>query len=252
MDAAGVAVGGGLHDLDGEDAADQATQRGGAPELLVVATAAVEADDEVRRADALLQVIDVGRQVEAAALFAGFDEHHAAVVGDALLLERGDGGERGVGGVTVVGAAAAIELVALAHGDPRALALVPTLHLRLLVAVPVKQRRAVVATAAEGRDLDEDHRRALLDAHDLHGHVLQRMLGAPATDVLDRRVEVSVLGPLRIEVRAERRDADVRLELGDDRVVEAPIDERAHCSGLQRGHACGIDVRGRVVQRCAR
>jgi hypothetical protein len=64
------------------------------PQLLVVPATRVEAHDQARRADARRQVIDVGRQVEAAALFAGLDQHDAARVRDLLRYQRLDRRQR--------------------------------------------------------------------------------------------------------------------------------------------------------------
>ena len=85
-DAARVA---GVHalgeQLDLEVAADEPAQRRRRPQLVVVAAARVEADDEARLADARREVLDVGGQVVAAALLAGLDQDDAARVRDALL-----------------------------------------------------------------------------------------------------------------------------------------------------------------------
>ena len=63
-DAAGVA---GVHalvqDVDAQRAADQAAQRGGDPQPLVVEAAGVEAQHEARRAEAVGERLEVGRQV---------------------------------------------------------------------------------------------------------------------------------------------------------------------------------------------
>src|SRR5690606_23301744 len=63
-----------VQDVDAKVADDGAAQRGRAPELVVVATARVEADDERGRADAIGEPLDVERQVEAATLLAALDE----------------------------------------------------------------------------------------------------------------------------------------------------------------------------------
>src|SRR5262249_58718720 len=54
-----------LQDLDAEVAGEQPAQRRRRPELVVVAAARVEADDEARLADPRLQRVDVVRQVVA-------------------------------------------------------------------------------------------------------------------------------------------------------------------------------------------
>src|SRR2546428_603518 len=80
----------------------------------------------------------------------------AARVRHALLLERLDGGAGGKGGIAVIRGAAAVELVAPAHGRPRAEALAPADHLRLLVEVAV-EKHGVIAAA---RDFHVDDGRA--------------------------------------------------------------------------------------------
>ena len=135
-----------LQHLDREVAAGQAAQRGRAPQLVVVAAARIQAHHQRRLADAVGEVVDVGRQVVAAGFLAGLDQDHAARVRRALLLQRLDRGERAEDRVAVVGAAAAVQPVALDHRLPRAQALVPAGHFRLLVEVAVQQH-AVVAGA---------------------------------------------------------------------------------------------------------
>ena len=68
---------------------------------------------------------------------------HEAGVGDAGGLGALDGDEGGERGVAVVGAAAAVELVALDDGRPRPEALAPAGHLGLLVEVAVQQHGAL-------------------------------------------------------------------------------------------------------------
>src|SRR6267143_4933758 len=58
-----------------------------APELAVIAAARVEADDERRRADLRRERLEVGGQVEAAALLAAFDQDHAAPVRALVLVQ---------------------------------------------------------------------------------------------------------------------------------------------------------------------
>ena len=53
----------------------------------------VEEDDEVRRADAVLELLDVVGQVEAARFLAALDEDDAARVRYALFLQRPDRGQ---------------------------------------------------------------------------------------------------------------------------------------------------------------
>src|SRR5262249_58750469 len=62
--------------LHGEDAVDDATQGGGAPELLVVAAARVETDDEIRLADAAGGPLPIRPPIGAARLPAPLPAHH--------------------------------------------------------------------------------------------------------------------------------------------------------------------------------
>jgi hypothetical protein len=100
-------------DLDLERAGDVAAQAGREPELVVVAGAAVEADDERDVAEPLAERLDVERQVGRAAFLAGLDQADAARPRDALQVERLDRGDRGVDRIAVVGAAAAVEQAVL-------------------------------------------------------------------------------------------------------------------------------------------
>src|SRR4029453_19453430 len=83
--------------------------------------------------------LHVGGKIETATLLARLDEHHEARVWRPRLLHRFDGGEGAEGGVSVVLGPAAVEAITSAHGNPRAEALRPARHLRLLVAMPVEQ-----------------------------------------------------------------------------------------------------------------
>ena len=143
--------------------AEEAAQRGRRPQLLVVAAARVEADDEVAGADAVGQLLDVGGQVGAAALLAGLDQPDAAGVRDALRLQRLDRGSAANDGVAVVGAAAAVELVVAPARASTVRVLAPAGHLRLLVEVAVEQD----GVAAGARNLHEDDRRAARQADHL-------------------------------------------------------------------------------------
>src|SRR5207302_11294062 len=104
--------------LDGEHAVHQAAQRGRGPQLLVVAAAGVEADDQRRRADARRERIEIRRQVVAAALLATLDQQYAAPVRPLLLLQRAERGKRAEHRVAVVSTTAAVELAVLDHRTP--------------------------------------------------------------------------------------------------------------------------------------
>ena len=145
-----------------------AAQRRGGPQLGVVAAARIEAHHQARRADPLGQVIDVRRQVIAARLLRRLDDDHAARVRDLVAPQGVDRGQRREQRVSVVGAAAPEQPLAPHHRHPRTEALLPALHLRLLVEVAV-QHHGVAFLAAGGRHLDEDRRRPPLQPHDLGG-----------------------------------------------------------------------------------
>src|SRR6185436_4309588 len=88
-DAAGVArVHARGEDVHSEGAAGDAAEGGGAPELVGVAAAGVEAHDEARLADPRRQRLDVRRQIDAAALLAGLDQEDAASALHRLVAEH--------------------------------------------------------------------------------------------------------------------------------------------------------------------
>ena len=88
-----------------------------------------------------------------------------------LRLERLHGGDAGVDRVAVVGAAAAVELAVLVLGRPGPEVAAPAGELGLLVQVAVHQhglRRGRLGR----RDLEEQHRRAARQPHDLERQAL--------------------------------------------------------------------------------
>ena len=113
-------------------------QRRRQPEPVVAEAARVEADDEARRPDALLEVLEVRRQVGAAALLARLDEDEHAALAAARRHQTRHGGERRV---AVVGRAPAVEEIALAHGLPGPETAAPLAERRLLVHVAVDDDR---------------------------------------------------------------------------------------------------------------
>ena len=138
--------------------------------------------DELGLADAVGERLDVRRQVGAAALLAGLDEHDEAGVGDAGGLGALDGDEGGERGVPVVGAAAPVELVALDDRRPRPEALAPAGHLGLLVEVAVEQHGALGERRVGGRHLAHDERREAGEAVDVDGEPGDRAGRAPVAD----------------------------------------------------------------------
>ncbi len=183
--------------IDTQGAADQTAKRGGAPQLLVIAAAGVEADDQVGVADARGQRVDVEGQVGAAALLARLDEDSEIRMGDALLAQRHNGGQCREDGVAVVGAAAAVEPVAVPHGSPRPEVRPPAVHLRLLVQMAVQQH---VALPRAG-DLDQYDRGPVREPHHLHVHVRVRLAPAPRDHQVDCLVHESMRLPIGVEQR---------------------------------------------------
>ena len=226
--------------LDGEDAVHQAAQRRGAPELAVIAAARIEADDERRRADTRRELVEISRQVEAAALLAALDQDHAAPVRPLVLVqlpERRDGAEHRV---AVVGAAAAVELALLDHRRPRAEPLAPAGHLGLLVEVAVEEHGVFGGSGA--RHVDQQARRAAFEPHDLELHPRDRVALAPLRGEPRRLIDIAVRLPVAVEVRRLRRDADVLDERRDDGVVPQ----------LLNGFQGPTSAAGRSRTRCPR
>ncbi len=218
--------------LHGEIAAGQAAQRGGAPQLVVVGAARIQADHQRRLADAVGEVVDIGWQVVAARLFTGFDQHHAAGVRQALGLQRQHGGQRAEDGVAVIGAAAAIQLVAAQDRGPRAEVVVPAGHFRLLVQVAVEQDGVVAGLGAGGRNFQEDQRGTAFQAHHFNLQAGQLLGPGPVLHQRDRLFHVAVLHPIGVEHRRLVGNADVVDQLRDDLAVPLVIDELAELGAV--------------------
>ena len=221
--------------LDAEGAARESAERRGAPEPVVVPAPRIEADDEARGADTGAERLDVVGEIVAPALLARLDDHHAARVRNLLLVERPEGGERGIDRVAVVRAAAAVEPIALHLRRPGSEAVPPAGHLGLLIEMAVEEE-AVVALP---RNLDEDEGGAPGEPDHLERHPARGVRLAPAHHVGDRGLHVAVLRPVRVEVRGLVGDADVLDELGDDRIVPERLDVAADSVGV---HASLIPV----------
>ena len=103
-----------------ERARGHAAQAGGQPQLVVVTGARIQANDQPHLAQARLERVHIGQQVVRAAFLAGLDQAHDARVSHALAFERLHGGNAGVNGVAIVGAAAAIKLAVFIVGGPGA------------------------------------------------------------------------------------------------------------------------------------
>ena len=183
-------------------------------------------------------MIDVGGQVVAAGFLAGFDQHHAARVRHALVLQRLDRGQRTEDRVAIIGAAAAEQLVALDHRGPRTQPFVPAGHFRLLVQVAIEQHGVGAGLGAGGRDLDEDQRRAAFQAHHFQLHARDRLRTRPGFHQLHRIVHVAVRHPVLVEHRRFVGDADVLDQLGHDLVVPLGGDEAVDLGGIHGFSGC--------------
>jgi hypothetical protein len=149
-----------------------------------------------------------------------------------LVLERGDSGKRAEHGVAVIGAAAAIELVALADGGPWAAAVAPAGHLRLLVEMAVEQH-AVIARA---RNVDQYDRRALRQPHHLEARPgdAGELAPGPAGQQRHRVVHIAMRHPIRVEGRRFVGNADVVDELRHDLVGPALLDKARELGLIHR------------------
>ncbi len=138
----------------------------------------------------LLEVLDVGGEVGAAALLGGLDEDEDPALAAAGGEEAGDCGE---GGIAVVGGAAAVELVAVADGFEGVEALAPGAERRLLVHVPVTEDGIAGPLV-----VDEEDRGASRQLDDLHIKCCI-LIDDPITEELGGLQDVPVLGPVGVE-----------------------------------------------------
>ena len=217
--------------VDRQRANDPASQRGRAPQLLVVPAAGIQADDEAWRSETAAERLHVVRQVDAAALLAGFDEHDAAGVRYALLLQRADGRQRREHRVAVIGSAAAVQLAVADDGFPGRKSLGPAGEFGLLVEVAIEQHRvlAVLVPAVRGRrvggHLAQQDGGSPGQLHDLHLHALDGLAGAPVGQQPGGPVHVPVCLPVPVEAGGLVGDPDVLGESRDDRLVPQVPDE---------------------------
>ncbi len=224
----------------------EAAQGGGQPHPLVVAAAGIQADHERGVAESLSQGVDIERQVGAARLLAGLDQDHRAGVRHAGVAQSQQGGDRPKHGVTVIGAAAAIELVTLDHRLPGPQPLGPAGHLRLLVQVAVEQH--AVGTLA--RNVDQNHGGPALQPDHLEGGALQRLdlAAGPSHEQVHSLVHVAVRGPIGIEGGTLVGDADVVHQRRNDLGVPEPVDEAGEAGDVgARGIGHGPALLGCMV-----
>ena len=204
--------------FDRQHAVHEAAQRGRAPELLVVAAARIEADDEVGRADPRRERFEIRRQVVAAALLAALDQDRAARVRRGLRsLQRARAprsrrtprsrrprrrGRRACRRAMTrrprpIARRASRPSPAACRGGRRA-------------ARSAFSGRALRGTSMNSTGVRPSRRTT---SSFMPGH---RVLPAPARRELDRGVDMAVLRPVLVEVRRLGRDPDVLGQRGND------------------------------------
>ena len=205
-------------DLNLERAAGHAAQAGGEPQLVVVTGAAVQADHQPHIAQAGAQGVDVGQQIARAAFLAGFDEAHDARVRHVLALEFLHGGNAGVHGIAIVRATAAVELAVFVLGRPGAEVAAPAGKLGLLVEVAIHQHR-LGGGGLGGLDLEEEHRCAAGQAHDLQAQTGHFLRLDPGGSIAHHGIEQTQLRPVGGKGGRLGRNGDVFGELAQDVVI---------------------------------
>ena len=166
--------------------------------------------------DALLEVLEVGRQVGAAALLAGLDEDEHAATAAARRQQTRHGGERRV---AVVGGAPAVEEVALAD--------------RLVGPEPARATRRAAAACPCGRSTTMGSPVPPLSISSTGVRPGSSTISASQRGVLVRdprpqelggRGDGAPLGPVRVEGGGEARDAGVLAEGGEDPLLPGGVD----------------------------
>src|SRR5579863_830509 len=225
-------------DRHGQRPGDDPAQRCGQPKLIVIAATGIETHDQRRAADPRGEVIDVERQIVAAGLFAGLDQHDGAGVRHALLVQRRQSGQRAEHRIAVVGAAAAIEFVAINARQPGAVAVFPADHFGLLVEMTVEQHRI----GALAGNLDQDDRGAAGQPHDFQRRAGEGgdLASRPGFEHRHRFVHIAVRGPIGVEHRRLVGDLDVFDQGRDDLVVPGPIGDFFDLGAVQHAASPGI------------
>ena len=168
-------------------------------------------------------MIDVIGQIVAAGFLAGFNQDNATRVRNLLVMQGKDRAQRAEHRITVVGAAAAIELVAFETRDPRAVALGPTRHLRLLVEMAVEQH----GFRPRAGDIDQDDRCAAGQSDDFERRAWKRgkPRPRPAREQSHGLLHMAVRRPVRVEGRRFIRDPDIFDQGWNNLVTPALIDK---------------------------
>ena len=237
--AAGVA---GMHafgqHLHLQHPAGHAAQAVGEPQLVVVASARVQAHHQAHVPQAGAQCIDVRQEVVRTAFFAGFDQTDDARMPHILGLKGLNRGNGGVSGVTVIGTAAAIELAVLVLGCPGPQVAAPARKLGLLVQVAVHQhglRAHGVTGAASGGHFKQEDWCAARQSHDLERQARHSLRLDPLRRVAHHGFKVAMDRPVRVKCRGFGRDGDVIAEARDDVAVPRLAHLMQNLGGVESG-----------------
>ncbi|MNV30558.1 hypothetical protein D3C71_1218310 [compost metagenome] len=153
-------------------------------------------------------------------------------MGQALFLQCQHGGQRAEHRITIVGAAATVQLVPAQHRYPRAQVCIPAGHFRLLVQVAVQQDGVLAGFSAGGGDFQQDQRGAAFQAHHLDGQARQVLGAGPGFHQGHGLVHITIGDPIGVEHRRFVGNTDVIDQLRDDFVVPLFTDELAELGAV--------------------
>ena len=177
-----------------------ATQRSCQPELVVVASARIQADHQPHIPQPRAQGIDIRQQVVGAAFFAGFDQADDARVRHVLRLQGLNGGDAGVHRVAIVGAATAKQLAVFVLGRPGPEVVAPAGELGLLVQVAIHQH-GFGGAGFGGRHFEKHHRRAPFHPDNLQLEAFHLLRLNPGRRIAHHGVDMAMAGPVLVKGR---------------------------------------------------
>src|SRR5579872_6079592 len=165
-------------------------------------------------------MVDVRRQVEAAALLACLDNDDASRMRNPLLFQRGDRAQAREHRVAVVGGTAPVEAVAFELRRPCIEVGAPAGHFGLFVHMAIEQD-TIVSLAG---NLHEEQRRALRKPDHLERRAFRQMRSRPFFEARNNLVHMAVRLPFGIERDRLVRDANVFREFGNYRGIPNALD----------------------------
>ncbi len=121
--------------------------------------------------------------------------------GNALLVQRLDRSECRENRIAVIARAASVKFSVFVNRDPRAGAVAPAGHLRLLVQVPVEQHRALLVEPPGCRNIEIQHRRAFAQTDDFQGQAGDALRLHPAFCLRHRYIKIAMLRPVFVKRR---------------------------------------------------